>query len=124
MRDGGLFASFDSVCLRFPSVSAILEKKLGKGGIHMREMAVCTRGAEDQEGRARRYAYSILIDEMDVGPFACESYGVKIREEGTGQTAVAPHVTTSIPRIDELMDLLTRNTVTPAGLGDVLADWL
>lgn len=90
----------------------------------MREMTVCTRGVEDEKGRTRRYCYSILIDEMNVGEFNCESYGVRIREEGTGRAAMASHVTTSIPRIDELMELLTRNAVTPAGLREVLDDWL
>ncbi len=90
----------------------------------MRELLVCTKEAEDQAGEKRRYTYSILIGEMDVGAFRCESYGVKIRDETTGRLAVVPDVTVKIPRIDELMDLLTRNTVTPAGLRDVIEDWL
>lgn len=90
----------------------------------MRELPVCTKEALDQEGRTRRYDYSILIDEMDVGRFCCESYGVKIAEAPEGSVALAAHVTTSIPRIDELMELLTRNVVTPAGLRDVIDDWL
>lgn len=44
----------------------------------MRELVVCTKQVEGEEGDAVRYRYSILIDEMDVGPFSCESYGVKI----------------------------------------------
>ena len=90
----------------------------------MRERVVCTKQVEGEEGDAVRYRYSILIDEMDVGPFSCESYGVKIAQEPTGPSAVVAHVTTSIPRIDELMELLTRNSVTPAGLRDVVEDWL
>ena len=90
----------------------------------MRELVVCTKQVEGEEGDAVRYRYSILIDEMDVGPFSCESYGVKIAQETTGPSAVVAHVTTSIPRIDELMELLTRNSVTPAGLRDVVEDWL
>lgn len=90
----------------------------------MRELLVCTKTAQAEEGQTHEYTYSILVDEMDVGPFACESYGVKITDASTGRLALVPHITTSIPRIDELMDLLTRNTVGPAGLRDVLADWL
>ncbi len=91
----------------------------------MRELLVSTRQVEDPNvGKRRQYTYSILVDEMDVGPFSCESYGVKIREGADGEVAVVPHVTTSIPRIDELMELLIRNTVTPAGLRDVIDDWL
>ena len=52
----------------------------------MRELVVCTKQVEGEEGDAVRYRYSILID--------------------------------------ELMELLTRNSVTPAGLRDVVEDWL
>ncbi len=90
----------------------------------MHELLVCTKEARDQEGKSREYTYSIIVDEMNVGPFCCESYGVKIREAPTGVLAVIPHVTTSIPRIDELMELLTQNTVTPSSLRDVMEDWL
>lgn len=90
----------------------------------MRELLVCTREVRDAEGRLHRYTYSVLIDEMDVGPFSCESYGVKIAEQATGHVAIVAHVTTSIPRIDELMELLTRNGVTPTSLRDVIDDWL
>lgn len=90
----------------------------------MREMLISTGETDDLNGRSRRYTYSILIDEMNVGAFSCESYGVKITERETGHTAMVSHVTTSIPRIDELMDLLIRNQVTPIGLRDVIDDWL
>lgn len=90
----------------------------------MRELLVCTKTALAEEGEPHEYTYSILVDEMDVGTFACESYGVKIKEASTGRQAAVPHITTSIPRIDSLMDLLTRNTVSPAALRDVIADWL
>lgn len=90
----------------------------------MRELFLQTLGLEDTAGVIRRYDYSILIDEMDVGPFSCESYGVKIAEQGGGQAAVVPHVTCSISRIDELSELLLKNQVTPTTLKDVVMDWL
>lgn len=89
----------------------------------MTELNVDTRQVR-VEGGTGRYTYSILVDEMDVGRFCCESYGVRIRDEETGRTAAVSHVTTSIPRIDELMELLIRNEVTPIGLRDVIDDWL
>ena len=90
----------------------------------MQELVVDTHSVTGQSGQVYRYTYSILVDEMNVGRFACESYGVKIRDEISGHTAVVAHITPSIPRIDELMDLLIRNEVTPTGLQDVLDDWL
>ena len=89
----------------------------------MTELIVDTREIRLESGTGR-YIYSILVDEMDVGRFCCESYGVRIRDEVTGHTAAVSHVTTSIPRIDELMDLLIRGGVTPTGLRDVIDDWL
>jgi hypothetical protein len=89
----------------------------------MRELFLQTLTLPDESGAIRSYDYSILIDEMDVGPYACESYGVRVVEQG-GAEASAPHVTCSAARIDELSELLLRNAVTPTTFHDVLADWL
>lgn len=89
----------------------------------MRELFLQTLELPDQTGAVHSYDYSILIDEMDVGPYSCESYGVKIAQQG-GDWASVPHVTCSAARIDELSDLLLRNGVTPTTLNDVLSDWL
>ena len=89
----------------------------------MRELFLQTLTLPDESGAIRSYDYSILIDEMDVGPYACESYGVRVVEQG-GAEASAPHVTCSAARIDELSGLLLRNGVTPTTLQDVLSDWL
>ncbi len=92
----------------------------------MREMFVGTRGELDENGAHHDFGYYILIGEMLVSEgFACESYGVKIVETDRPDGAVSvPNITVSASRIDELMDLLTRNTVAPAGLCDTVADWL
>lgn len=89
----------------------------------MRELFLETVELTDQSGAIRRFDYSILIGEMDVGPYACESYGVKVAEQGGGQACVE-NITCSASRIDELSGLLVRNGVTPAALSDVVSDWL
>ncbi|MBD5084630.1 MAG: hypothetical protein HDT33_06100 [Clostridiales bacterium] len=89
----------------------------------MRELFLETVELADQNGAVRRFDYSILIGEMDVGPYACESYGVRISEQGGGQASV-PNITCSASRIDELSGLLVRNGVTPTTLRDVVLDWL
>lgn len=89
----------------------------------MRELFLQTLELPDEFGVKHSYDYSILIDEMDVGPYACESYGIKVAERG-GDEASAAHVTCSAARIDELSDLLLRNGVTPTTFHDVLSDWL
>ena len=68
--------------------------------------------------------YYVLVDELELGQgMLCESYGVKVREAG-GETAAIPDLTVNTERIDSLMELLTRNTVGPAGVRDVVDDWL
>lgn len=90
----------------------------------MRELFVDSAVAADAQGNHRSYDYSILVDEMDIGHFSCESYGVKILERDTGGVAEAPYITVSADRVDRLIRLLIRNVVTPTTLDDVVQDWL
>lgn len=89
----------------------------------MRELFLQTLELPDEAGTVHSYDYVILIDEMDVGPYSCESYGIRVTEKGGAEASVS-HVTCSAARIDELSDLLVRNGVTPTTLHDVLSDWL
>ena len=89
----------------------------------MRELFLQTLILPDESGREHSYDYSILIGEMDVGPFFCESYGIRVAEQG-GAEASALNITCSAARIDELSELLLHNAVTPTTFHDVLADWL
>ena len=89
----------------------------------MRELFLQTLTLPDESGNQRSYDYSILIGEMDVGPFFCESYGIRVAERG-GAEASVPNITCSAARIDELSELLLKNGVTPTTFHDVLADWL
>lgn len=90
----------------------------------MRELFVAQRRYEGEDGRAHHFSYYITIGEMEVAQaFACESYGVRVQEEGGDQQAL-PNITTSIPRIDALISLLIDNVVAPTGLDDVVEDWL
>ena len=53
----------------------------------MRELFLESVELADQSGRVRRYDYFILIGEMDVGAYACESYGIKVAEQDGGGPA-------------------------------------
>ena len=70
------------------------------------------------------YDYSILVDQVEVGSFSCESYGAAVVSRITGERAAVPNITVSVPRIDALMDLLVRNQVGPIHLREVIDDWL
>ncbi|WP_209344170.1 DUF6514 family protein [Flavonifractor sp. AGMB03687] len=76
---------------------------------------------ESPQGCAYRYA--ILVDEMAVGGLSCESYGVKVTGPD-GDCEAVPNITVSTGRIDELVDLIRRNQVSPVTLRDVIEDWL
>lgn len=67
--------------------------------------------------------YGLLVEDIEVDGFHCESYGVVISDP-TGNTQRCRHITVSVARISELLDLLIRNDVTPAALFDVVEDWL
>lgn len=87
------------------------------------EMQIATRYCADQEGNQRCFHYFLVIDQEETPHLFCENYGVRISEEQGGEAAI-PAITTSASRIDELMTLLVDNRVGPAGLSDVVADWL
>lgn len=91
----------------------------------MRELYIGRRSAVSEDGSPCSFDYYILVDEMCVdGEFACESYGVKITALDCDESAALPNITVNISRIDELMDLLLRSTVTPSTLEDVVLDWI
>ena len=90
----------------------------------MRELLAEDRRETGEDGLERRYRYYVLVGEMPLGGLACESYGVKVAQRGGTEAAEIPNVTTSVARIDELLERLTRNFVTPSTLRDVVEDWL
>lgn len=87
------------------------------------ELKIATRRCEDALGAPRLFHYYLTVDQVETPRFACENYGVRIAEEA-GDQACCPALTTSAARIDELITLLVDNKVGPAGLADVVADWL
>ena len=79
----------------------------------MRELLVDTCTGEEEDGTAHSFQYYILVDEMELGGgLSCESY------------ASVPNITVSVERIDQLLELLRRNCVSPVTLRDVVLDWL
>lgn len=46
------------------------------------------------------YDYAILVDQLDVGPFSCESYGAQVVNRTTGDCSQVPNITVSVTRID------------------------
>ena len=87
------------------------------------EVKVATRQCQDHRESPRRFRYFLTIDQEETPQFFCENYGVRVAEE-SGTETVIPKITTSAARIDELIALLVENQVGPAGLMDVVTEWL
>ena len=87
------------------------------------EIKIATRQCADQEGNPRRFHYFLTVDPEETSHLFCENYGVHIFEE-QGDDVTIPGITTSATHIDELLTLLVDNQVGPAGLAEVVADWL
>ena len=87
------------------------------------EMKIATCHCSDQKGNQRCFHYFLTVDQEETPRFFCENYGVRIAEEA-GDDISIPGISASASRIDELMTLLVDNRVGPAGLADVVADWL
>lgn len=87
------------------------------------DLHIATRSLPDETGKLRTFHYYLTVNLVEAGKFCCEDYGVRIAEEGVHSSCV-PSLTTSAVRIDQLMTTLVDNAVGPAGLQDVIADWL
>lgn len=92
-------------------------------GHYIMEIKIATRRCADSVGTQRCFHYFLTVDQEEAAHLFCENYGVHITEEQGGDASI-PAITTSARRIDELMTLLVDNQVGPAGLADVVADWL
>lgn len=71
-----------------------------------------------------RWRYSLLVDDVEVDGFCCESYGIAVTNEITGEQALCRHITVNAEEALELLEVLARNAVTPPTLMDVVQDRL
>lgn len=85
----------------------------------MRDISYTSKLTHSEAGKPLALDYYILVNEGEP-----EQYGVKIIERNSGEQALAFDLSTDAHRIYELADKLSRNSVTPTTLMDVVADWL
>lgn len=83
----------------------------------MREILYKKRQTHTEDGQPLHLSYFVLINK---GTDGRNRYGVKVR---SNDDAVALDLSECSERVFDLLDKLARNTVTPTGLPDVLADW-
>lgn len=72
----------------------------------------------------RRWRYGLLVEDIQVDGFYCESYGVAVTDSLTGERAQRRHVTVNATEALALLGALARGTVTPVSLEEVVEDWL
>lgn len=89
----------------------------------MRILDLRSLGYTAPAGPGRR-RYELLVEEVAADGFFCESYGVAVTDEETGESARRRHVSVNAGEAAALLDALARNDVPPAALGDVVEDWL
>lgn len=92
----------------------------------MRKIIVETRREALDGGGSLELEYAITVEPVEAaGELVCENYGVEIADKAPGgETVYIPNITASAQRIGALLELLARNTVTPATALDVVRDWL
>lgn len=89
-------------------------------------MRVLDLGALERRPRAleHRWRYGLLVEDIEVEGFHCESYGVVVTDDLTGETGRCRHITVNAKEALELLSALAQNAVTPVTLMDVVEDWL
>ena len=92
-----------------------------KGGGHMRDIPYTSKLTHTEDGKPLALDYYILVSGGGSEP---EQYGVKIIEKDSGAQSLDFDLTSSMEKICGLMEQLSRNSVTPTSVDDVLADWL
>ena len=85
----------------------------------MRDISYTSKLTHSEAGKPLALDYYILVNEGEP-----EQYGVKIIERNSGEQAMAFNLSTNAHQIYELADKLSRNSITPTSLMDILDDWL
>ena len=81
-----------------------------------------TRTCLDEQDKQHTFRYWLITQQIPIGRFAFEDYGVTVEEEG-GERVCLRSITHSRPRIEALLALLLEHAVTPLNLPDVVEDW-
>ncbi len=94
----------------------------------MREIFFSTKCVENDNNEKLKLDYYITVGEIECESGASfESYGVKIvmtREDGENESAQIDDIFVNSLEIDELIVLLSRCTVTPMSLYEIMDDYL
>ena len=82
-----------------------------------------TQTCVDEAGHPLTFAYILLQDELPDFPSFRADYGIKIRSS-SGEEVAIPHITPDRKRLEQLLNLLCEQNVSPIHLRDIIDDWL
>ena len=89
----------------------------------MREHLLATVDLSQQAGRPLSCTYHILIKDI-TEPIQCESYGVRITVDQTGERKELPDITVLPDAVLKVVQQLAEGGVTPCTMRSVVEDWL
>lgn len=89
----------------------------------MREILIGESTLSHEAIRPLTCEYHILVNSISE-PVLCESYGIQISIQTTGEREAVHDITVLPERIWKLAELLIRNVVTPCTLKEVIEDWI
>lgn len=89
----------------------------------MREHLFATVDLSQQAGHPLSCTYHILIKDI-TEPIQCESYGVRVTVDQTGERKELPDITVLPDAVLKLVQQLAEGGVTPCTLRSVVEDWL
>ena len=89
----------------------------------MTELKIASSIQADEKNVMRTYHYYLVIDSIEIEHFSRENYGIKVEEED-GEAVSIRRITPNAARIDALMSLIVRNTVSPTTFPNIVEDFL
>lgn len=72
----------------------------------------------------KQWNYALLIEDIEVDGFHCESYGILVCEPNTGEEAAVRHITVNASEALVLLNQVARLAVSPTHLREVVEDYL
>ena len=83
-----------------------------------------TRNKEEISTPERQWNYALLVEDIEVDGFHCESYGILACDPDSGEEAAVRHITVNGTEALALLNTVARLAVSPATLRDVVEDYL
>lgn len=77
-----------------------------------------------QSPGVKQWNYALLVEDIEVDGFHCESYGILVRDPDTGEEATVRHITVNGSEALALLNTVARSAVSPVTLKDMVEDYL